>query len=340
MNLLPMHHTKTLHDKIYNMDALNFLKALPSDYAQCCVTSPPYYGLRDYGVGGQLGLEPTLQEYIDKLVMIFEELRRVLKPDGVFWLNLGDSFSSHKDCKGVAQTLAIGGKNEEAHIIPKGLSVTRNTRSLKTQGFKNKDLMLVPHRVAIALQDAGWWVRMDNVWNKPNPMPESVTDRPTKAHEYIFLLSKSAQYYYDRDAIATPIKENTDERYKRGRSDNHKNLEYKGQSLHTMHQARANGDEYNYPSLANKRSVWNISTKGYKGAHFATFPPELPEICIKAGSKRGDVVIDPFMGAGTVGLVAKCLNRHYIGCEVNPEYIAMAEKRIATDWEANQLPLF
>jgi len=326
MNLLPMHHTKTLHDKIYNMDALNFLKALPSDYAQCCVTSPPYYGLRDYGVNGQLGLEPTLQEYIDKLVMIFEELRRVLKPDGVFWLNLGDSFAGSTQTGGT-NSLETGTRIERMFKPPKQFNTT----------LKPKDLMLVPHRVAIALQDAGWWVRMDNVWNKPNPMPESVTDRPTKAHEYIFLLSKSAQYYYDFDAVREPHKPVSLKRVEYGLT--HKHPNNIGVGIPPVDTERM-GKRFANPNGRNKRSVWTITTRPYSEAHFATFPPELPEICIKAGSKRGDVVIDPFMGAGTVGLVAKRLNRHYIGCEVNPEYIAMAEKRIATDWEANQLPLF
>jgi DNA modification methylase len=323
MNLLPVHHTIDIKDKIYNMDALSFLKSLPSNYAQCCVTSPPYYGLRDYGNNKQIGLENTLQEYIDNLAQIFEELRRVLKDDGTFWLNLGDSFNGSGKS---------GGKG--------GLPTIQKNRETDDKSLKPKDLMLVPHRVAIALQDAGWWVRMDNVWHKPNPMPESVKDRPTKAHEYVFLLTKSAKYYYDRDAVSEPLTQSTIERYKIG-WDGNKDREYPSGNHNNFD--RFFGSDSAKKSVkrgANRKSVWSITTKSYKGAHFATFPPDIPEICIKAGSRPNDIVLDMFMGAGTVGLVAKRLNRHYIGSEINTDYIAMAEKRIATDWEANQLPLF
>ena len=288
------------------------------------VTSPPYWGLRDYGVDNQLGLEETPEEFVENLVKVFREVRRVLKNDGTVWLNLGDSYSGSG--KGTAGNL--GKKYNERHLEHK-------TGGIIPKGLKPKDLVGIPWRVAFALQSDGWYLRQDIIWHKPNPMPESVTDRCTKAHEYIFLLSKSAKYFYDADAISEKAKyynitgmDATG--YKDAYSFNgkHKNLMDRGQNIHSMHVKRSKGEgEPDTEGKRNKRSVWKINTKPYKEAHFATFPEELPTLCIKAGSKKEDVVLDPFFGSGTTGWVAQRLGRAWIGIELNPEYIKIAEKR-------------
>lgn len=294
-------------------DCLEVLRTLDSESVQACITSPPYWGLRDYGVVGQIGLEKSMQEYIKKIVSVFDEVRRVLKSDGTLWLNLGDSYANDGKWRG-----ETGGKQD---YLPDN-DRKRVGREKRKSGLKPKDLCMVPHRVAIALQNAGWWVRQDIVWSKPNPMPESVRDRCTKAHEYIFLLSKSERYLYDRDAIAEDsVSGDTRKPYAPGQVD-----------------ARGSGHDRGGGSVRdadgdtrNKRSVWTIPTIGFPEAHFATFPPALIEPCVLAGSREGDLVLDPFSGAGTTGLVALAKGRRYLGIELNPEYAEMSRKRIKAD---------
>ena len=270
-------------------DCLERLRTLPEESVHCVVTSPPYWGLRDYGVEGAIGLERTLQEHIDALVRVFREVRRVLRSDGTLWLNYGDA-------------------------------------------YRAKQLLMMPARVALALQADGWWLRSEIVWHKPNPMPESVTDRPTRAHEYVFLLTKSARYFYDADAIREPYSPTT--------FDRSKYLQGDVCDTHGQHKpgnerlaAKDPKQKIRSPNSAgrNRRTVWDITTKPYRAAHFATFPPKLVEPCIKAGCPVGGVVLDPFGGSGTVGLVASRLGRDAILIELNPEYAEMAERRIHED---------
>ena len=297
-------------------DALTELRKLPAESVQCCVTSPPYWGLRDYGVAGQLGLESTQEQYVAKLIEIFREVRRVLRADGVLWLNLGDSYNSGAE---------VG--RHDARINPDGPGATAKFMGTARQygnrqtGLKPKDLVGIPWRVAFALQADGWWLRQDIIWSKPNPMPESVTDRCTKAHEYIFLLSKAASYYYDAGAVAEAAIWNEDPRAGNGR------LTYDG---------KRQGDDgtgqeafVSIKDTRNRRSVWEITTKPYAEAHFATFPPELPRLCILAGSKPGDTILDPFAGSGTTGEVAQELGRHATLIELNPAYCELIKRRTA-----------
>lgn len=268
-------------------DALNLLRNLPSLSVQCVVTSPPYWGLRDYNIEGQIGLEETVQQFINRLVAIFNEVKRVLKNDGVLWLNIGDGYTS-----GNRGWRAPDRKNPARAM---------STRPDTPAGLKPKDLIGVPWRLAFALQEDGWYLRSDIIWNKPNAMPESVKDRPTRAHEYIFLLSKSEKYYYDYEAIR----------------------------------------EKNGGKIRNKRTVWDISTQPFAEAHFATFPPQLIEPCILAGSRPGDYVMDPFFGSGTVGIVCQKRERKYIGIELHPEYFTMAIRRLSKyEKQLNLLELY
>mgnify|MGYP003123765870 CR=1 FL=1 len=299
-------------------DCRETLKELPDQSINTCITSPPYWGLRDYQEKEQLGLEDTPDKFVENLVAVFREVKRVLRDDGTVWLNLGDTYSSHKDCKSTAQTLAKGMQSEQAHVIEKGKSVTRDTKKLKAAGLKNKDLVGIPWRVAFALQADGWYLRQDIIWSKPNPMPESVKDRCTKSHEYIFLLSKNAKYYYDNEAIKIPVKNDWGTR---DRTNGKYHNEGSGLAPHS-------GLEKSY-EIANKRSVWTVTTKPFKGAHFAVFPPDLIEPCVLAGCPKGGVVLDPFMGSGTTGMVAQELGRRWIGCELNPEYINLQKNRTA-----------
>lgn len=262
---------------IFEGDALGILQRLPDESIQCVVTSPPYWGLRDYAIEDQIGLEPTLPQFINKLTSVFREARRVLKNDGVFWLNIGDGFTS-----GNRGWRAPDKKNPARAM---------DTRPDTPEGLKPKDLLGIPWRLAFALQDDGWYLRADIIWNKPNAMPESVKDRPTRSHEYLFMFTKDERYYYDRKAIIEP-----------------------------------NG--------RNCRSVWNIHTQAAAGAHFATFPPKLIEPCIKATSRPGDFVLDPFFGSGTAGLVAHEQGRKYVGIELHPEYVALAAARLEADESA------
>ena len=299
---------------IYQGDVINRLKDLPDRSIQCVVTSPPYWGLRNYQMEGQLGLEPTPELYVENMVQVFREVHRVLRDDGTLWLNLGDSYcgTGHK-----------GDYKDPKHKEGRnGQSIAVNN---KIKGLKQKDLVGIPWRVAFALQADGWYLRQDIIWHKPNPMPESVTDRCTKAHEYIFLLTKSAKYFYDNDAIREPYNTaNETPRSEKFYGLRDRAVENGVKIQTALPQSR----RYTHEGR-NKRSVWRINTKPYKEAHFAVFPEELPTLCIKAGSSEGDVVLDPFFGSGTTGWVAQRLGRKWIGIELNAEYIKIAEKRFA-----------
>jgi DNA modification methylase len=306
-----------MKNEIYLGDCIQGMSSLPDKSVNTCITSPPYYGLRDYGCDGQIGLEETPESYVQKMVDVFREVKRVLRDDGTLWLNLGDSYSSHKDSKSVGQTLAKSTNRQSAHEIELGKSRVRDAKMLKSQGLKNKDLIGIPWRVAFALQADGWYLRQDIIWHKPNPMPESVRDRCTKAHEYIFLLSKSPKYYFDNESIKIPVKQ---EWGTRDRTSGKYHNDGTGLSPHS-------GLEKSY-TKANKRSVWSVTTKPFKEAHFATYPEDLIVPCVLAGCVEGGLVLDPFMGAGTTALVSKKLGRNYVGFELNPEYRNIAIKRI------------
>lgn len=312
-----------LVNKVHCMDALELLARLPDNSINCIVTSPPYFGLRDYGVSGQIGLERTPAEYVQTLVTLFREARRVLRDDGVMWLNLGDSFAADRGGTSMpAQTVAggVSGKGDEAAHRGMG-SGYQSHRNAKAIGYQHKDLMLIPARVAIALQDDGWICRMDVIWHKPNPMPESVTDRPTKAHEYVFMFVKSGKYWYDAEAIKEQTEAIQGQRPFGGAGNGKQNKDRRDYIYQ--------GDD----GYRNKRSVWTVPTQPYSGAHFATFPPALIEPMILAGCPRGGIVYDPFMGSGTTALVARSLGRQYIGSELNAEYVAMANKRLSVPYQ-------
>lgn len=308
-------------------DCRDMLRTLSDGVAQTCVTSPPYFGLRDYGVDGQIGLESSPAAFVATLVDVFREVRRVLADDGTLWLNLGDTYAQDRGgTSPPAQSVAggIGGKGGEKER--RGMRDGYNpSRDAKAHGLKHKDLMMIPARVAIALQADGWWLRSHIIWHKPNPMPESVTDRPTSAHESIFLLSKSAKYFYDADggkeAALQPIGE---PKLTAQRKANAGGFTTNGTGNSTL---GSNQGE----AFRNLRNVWTIATQPFSGAHFATFPPALVEPCIKAGSRPGDTVLDPFGGAGTTGLVADRLGRNAILTELNPAYASIARERIAAD---------
>lgn len=298
-------------NKILCGDAIALIKDVPDEHVNCVVTSPPYYGLRDYGHDGQIGLEKSPKEYVEKLVELFREIHRILKKDGTVWLNLGDSYNGS------------GGPgsqwdNKNTKGIKSGNFKKFNNPNKSVGNLKPKDLIGIPWRVAFALQADGWYLRQDIIWHKPNPMPESVKDRCTKAHEYIFLLSKSAKYYFDADAIkengtisaGTKGAKGSEERYSQV-GVNSRPPEYKI-----------------YDGKRNKRSVWTVTTKPYKEAHFATYPQDLIKPCILAGCPENGIVFDPFMGSGTTAVVARKLNRNYLGIELNPEYVKLSEERI------------
>lgn len=291
--------------------------------AQTCVTSPPYFGLRDYGHEGQIGLEQTPEKYISAMVEVFRCVWDVLADDGTLWLNIGDSYYNYRPGKG--QSLPKQSVSSTKQDLPDVCA----RRGNKLDGLKEKDLIGIPWMLAFALRKDGWYLRQDIIWHKPNPMPESVRDRCTKSHEYIFLLSKSDKYYFDNEVIKEPMSEVSKARMKRGVSSSHKNVNgAPGQTPHSMNKPRKHGEFTNFPDLRNRRSVWTVATKPYKGSHFATFPPDLIEPCILSGSKIGDIVLDPFMGSGTTAFVAKQLDRQYIGCELNPEYKKLQQERI------------
>lgn len=290
------------------------LDTLPDKFFQCCVTSPPYYGLRDYGVDGQIGLEPTPDEYVAEMVAVFRKVRRVLRDDGTLWLNIGDSYANIRHAKGnPGSDIAGKGHRESEGTYQKGRGVV---------GVKNKDLLMIPALLAFALRADGWFLRSDIIWHKPNPMPESVRDRPTSAHEHVFLLTKRDRYFYDAEAI----RENSVDPSRAGKIDR---VDYRpSNSLPTVGGAQAKVTTTVRTEYRNARNVWTIAPKPFKGAHFATMPPDLAEKCIKAGSKLGDHVLDPFGGAGTTGLVAKSLGRITTLIELNEEYQKLAVERI------------
>lgn len=304
--------------RILQGDCLATLRTLPEGSAQTCVTSPPYYGLRDYGVDGQIGLEDTPDAYCARMVEVFREVRRVLRNDGTLWLNLGDSYHNlrtHMNGGVPTNTVHVGGSRDGTE------GFGRANRNKRLPGVKDKDLLGVPWMVAFALRADGWFLRSAIVWHKPNPMPESVRDRPTSTYEMVFLLAKSGRYFYDAEAIAeqgTGIAET--QHYGAGNGGNG--------GLSKIAARYKAGDA---PTTRNARNVWTIATQPYSGAHFATMPPELAERCIKAGSKTGDTVLDPFGGAGTTGLVANRLGRSAVLCELNPEYVRLASERITAD---------
>lgn len=344
-------------NKIYCGDSLAVLKTFPDNSINCCVSSPPYWGLRDYGVNGQLGLEPTLEEYVTKLVEVFREVRRALRNDGTLWLNIGDSYAGCSIPGGGDPTIGrrkFGQKTYNKKTVPAGL--------------KPKDMVGIPWMVAFALRSDGWYLRSDIIWHKPNPMPESVKDRPTKAHEYLFLLSKSQKYYYDAESIKEPAvysgtnngvgfghgtdKENRNRSrinipsgwdtgkgshgsfHGNGRAKPDKCCSFKRKVKESPPPGQPNNhredrQDISYSGTRNKRTVWTVPTHPFPEAHFATFPPKLIEPCILAGCPEGGIVLDPFMGSGTTAMVSAELSRNYIGIELNPNYIKIAEKRLS-----------
>jgi site-specific DNA-methyltransferase (cytosine-N4-specific) len=273
---------------ILSGSSLETLKEVPSKFIQCCVTSPPYWGLRDYGHDDQIGGEDSPDLYIDNLVNIFSEVNRVLKDNGTLWLNIGDSYASYRDSKCTPQSI----HGDKSRDMPTSNANNRNPKILKKAGIKHKELCGIPWKLAFALQKSGWYLRQDIIWFKENPMPESVQDRCTRSHEYIFLLTKKDKYFYNNKAIKEPSK---DGGYK------------------------------------NKRDVWTINPSKFKGNHFATFPEELVLNCILAGSSEGDYILDPFSGSGTTGVVSLNNGRKYIGCELNTKYIEISHNRIKNE---------
>ncbi len=319
---------------LYQGDALEKMNQIESESISCCVTSPPYFGLRDYGVAGQLGLEATPEEYVEKMVEVFREVKRVLRKDGTFWVNLGDSYASDPG-KGLLDT---DDKNPKA-----------GSRRARTSTLPPKNLVGIPWRVAFALQADGWYLRSDIIWAKPNPMPESVTDRPTKAHEYIFLLSKCERYFYDYEAIKEKVTESTIQRLSQDIDNQAGSQRVPGKTNGTMkavgridkqrgHGRRHAGfnDRWDLMTTAeqhamgrNKRTVWTVATQPFRETHFATFPQDLIKPCILAGCPIGGIVLDPFAGAGTTLFVSEQLERNSIGIELNPDYCNLIRRRMA-----------
>jgi DNA modification methylase len=352
--------------RIIVADVLDGLATLEPESVQCVVTSPPYWGLRDYGVPGQLGLEATPREYLRAMRRVFRAVRRVLKPDGTLWLNMGDCYNSGTSVPSKPGNGAVGGwRNSDRvgrrRVNGRGVHTPDNSgkaspriqamgpmtqpNRMPIPGLKPKDLMGMPWRLALALQRRGWWLRSDIVWQKPNPMPESVTDRPTRSHEYLFLMARSSRYYYDADAIREPqiTDYNGDGRHPippmHGAQPSRAGLsrpEYDDRKWSDRSDGRSRPpmtmvDRDYDPRGRNKRTVWTIPTQPFPEAHFATFPEDLVEPCILAGSRRGDLILDPFAGSGTVGLVADRLGRDFVGVELNPAYAALAERRLRED---------
>lgn len=335
-------------NKVYFGDCRESLRLMAADgvTAQTCVTSPPYFGLRDYGVDGQIGQEETPEEFIAALVEVFGCVRDVLADDGTLWINIGDSYASSG---GMSQPDRSHSGNLRNKRGGQGSANSRGgfVRPKTSHGeVKQKDLIGIPWMLAFALRADGWYLRQDIIWHKPNPMPESVTDRCTKAHEYIFLLSKSPRYFYDADAIAVPIADSSVARLTQSNLENQSGSDRVpgktngnmkavgprfggnkyGDDASTQHKTKS-GNEWTGADKANKRSVWTVPTMPYKGAHFATFPTALIEPCIMAGSKPGQIILDPFFGSGTTGEVALNLGRQYIGCELNKDYEALQSQR-------------
>jgi hypothetical protein len=301
-------------NKVFFGDCRDSMRQMAKDgiKVQTCITSPPYYGLRDYGHDGQIGNEQTPKEFIDNLVEVFACVWDVLMDDGTLWVNLGDSYYNYRPGKGQAlNKQSVSNNNQD---LPQECA----RRGNKLEGYKEKDLMGMPWRLAFALQDFGWTLRQDIIWHKPNPMPESMNDRCTKSHEYIFLLSKNPHYFFDNEAIKE-VAHTTDET-NRDRDN--------GRLNNTPGRTRMAGLTTNHYETKNKRDVWTVATKPYSGAHFAVFPQELVEPMILAGSKVGDIVLDPFFGSGTTGQVAQNLGRKWIGCELNKDYEELQNERL------------
>ena len=295
-------------NKIEFGDCREIMRGWPAGSAQTCVTSPPYFGLRDYGHEGQIGLEATPDEYVAKMVEVFREVRRVLADDGTLWLNIGDSYASNPASGGAQSSRMTGGEHKRT---------PPERKYQRPDGLKPKDLIGIPWMLAFALRADGWYLRQDIIWHKPNPMPESVRDRCTKAHEYIFLFSKQERYYFDSEAMREDaVKGAAGSSFNTGKTATHQ-------------LGRSSDVERVDDGKRNRRSVWTVATRPYKGAHFATYPPELIRPCILAGSRPGDAVLDPFMGSGTTAAVAIQYGRQYIGCELNPEYQILQRQRIA-----------
>lgn len=348
-------HIDEFTNRVTCGDALATLQRMPSESVHCIVTSPPYFGLRDYQVAGQIGLEETPRQYVEKLTALFREARRVLREDGTLWLNLGDSYvgalSQHKDGGSQGHNSVISQKTMSG--IPDNGRVERN-RALYESGLTIKNLLGIPWRVAFALQDDGWILRSDIIWSKPNPMPESVIDRPTKAHEYVFLMSKNARYWYDADAIREPAQNWGERDRTNGKYHNegtglrpHSGLKGKPRKATLNGTMLPDGARIRHGlgestldeefDTRNKRSVWTIATQPNAEMHFATFPEKLIEPMILAGCPVGGIVLDPFFGSGTTGLVARRLGRKFAGIELNPSYVAIAERRLSVPYT---LPMF
>ncbi len=364
--------------RILTGDCREMLRSLDPDSVDCVVTSPPYWGLRDYGVDGQLGMERTLGEHVETMTEVFREVRRVLKPTGTLWLNYGDSYATSVNGRSAADTKATGNDDRtfrdkpfstvgpvyDPNHRPAGTNRSRGLNSGSKQvgnesvplgrivagGYlKPKDICGIPWRVAFALQEDGWWLRQDIIWSKPNPMPESVTDRCTKAHEYLFLLAKSERYYFDQDAISEALADSSVERLSQPNLENQYGsdrvpgktngpMKAVARSAHMAGTSRNDGNRWRTADggvaprgSRNKRSVWEVATAPFSEAHFATFPPALIEPCILAGCPKGGTVLDPFFGAGATGLVADRLGRNCIGIELNPAYVEIAQRRIKGD---------
>ena len=302
-------------NKIYLGNCIDVLKTFPDKSINCCITSPPYYGLRDYGVDGQIGNEETPEEYIENLVAVFNEVNRVLTDDGVLWLNLGDSWAGSNQGAGTKNPTPKQASNHGTNYMT---TESHKSKLSKLNGYKPKDLIGIPWMAAFALREAGWYLRQDIIWAKGNPMPESVRDRCTKSHEYIFLLTKSRKYYFDNVSIKEPCVSKQPAGNKKNMNQGRKGKE--GWSFNPENSIPKEG--------RNKRDVWTVNTKPCKEAHFATFPDTLIEPCVLAGCPENGVILDPFMGAGTTGMVAKRHNRNYVGIELNADYIQIAENRI------------
>lgn len=312
----------TTHGTIYQGDCIEMMKQMPDNSIDCCITSPPYWGLRDYGHSDQLGLEPTPDEYIANMVKVFHEVKRILKTDGTLWLNIGDTYAGSNN--------GAGDKRENGSSISKRDEVYQGQKPGKTPGSKPKELVGIPWKLALALSADMWYLRQDIIWSKPNPMPESVKDRCTKSHEYLFLLTKRKNnYYYDYKAIREPAKyDGRKQTYHQGSPKHAKGCMPNGQ-IQTMakngHERWTKDETGEY--VRNKRSVWTVQTNSFKDAHFATFPIELITPCIKT-TRPGATILDPFMGSGTTAIAAIMEGRKYIGTELNPEYCKIATTRI------------
>ena len=297
-------------NSILQGNKIETLKSIPDNYVNCCITSPPYYGLRNYNAENQIGLEETPEMYIEKLLNVFNEVKRILRPDGTLWINIGDSYAGSGQGFGGTQKGKYGG--EYKNVIQ------------KVKGCKPKDLIGIPWMLAFALRDIGYYLRQDIIWHKPNPMPESVIDRCVKAHEYLFLLSKSPKYYFDNSAIKEPA---TTPAHIRDRANEVSNIEMPGGGRRYSSGAR----EYNKDGLRNKRSVWSVTTESLGVEHFAVYPQKLILPCVLCACPENGIILDPFMGSGTTAVVAIKNLRNYIGCELNPDYIKIAEKRIESE---------